>query len=80
MRKAPFAARKVGAAGEPFLAQRGVEDDRVARQALAVFARDARHHHRSIAAFLERSDQRGDVLLVDQRLVGKRDDHGVEPG
>src|SRR4030095_10115964 len=57
LREAPLAARECRTAGEPFLAQRGVEDDRVPRQSLAIFARYARHHHRSITALLERADQ-----------------------
>jgi hypothetical protein len=70
----------VSNAGQPLLAQRGVEDDRIARLWITSFDRYPRHHHHGVAALLERTNQRCDVLRVDQRLVGQRDDHCIEPG
>jgi hypothetical protein len=45
----------------------------------AAFARHLREHDlHAFGALLPGADQRRDVLRVDQRLVGQRDDHRVE--
>src|SRR5215469_583975 len=74
--RTPLPATDVALARQDLLTDHVAEDYRVTR-----LAGDTRHHHGGpIGTLLECADQRGDVLLTDERLIREGDEHRIEAG